>query len=107
MLGRPTHATDKKQRQEELTRAILEYCVEHPDAKDTVDGILRWWFPAEETRWHSDEVTTALKALTANGWFTSRKLQQTDEIYGMNKEKLTEIQEFLSGSAASPKEPTR
>ena len=102
VLGQPTHADDESQRQEELTRAILKYCVEHPDAKDTVDGILRWWFPAGEARWRVDEVKAALKSLTANGWLISRKLQQAEEIYGISKEKMTEIQAFLSGSGAMP-----
>ena len=105
VLGKPTHAADEHQRQEKLTRAILKYCVEHPDAKDTVDGILRWWFSAGEEHWQIDEVRAALKALTANGWLTSRKLQQADEIYGISKERVTEIQEFLSGKAEMPKEP--
>jgi hypothetical protein len=103
VLGQPTHADNESQRQEELTRAILKYCVEHPDAKDTVDGILRWWFPAGEAHWRLDEVKITLKILTAKGWLTSRKLQQADDVYGMSKEKLTEIQAFLSGSGATPK----
>jgi hypothetical protein len=107
VLGQPTHAADENQRQEQLTRAILRYCVEHPDAKDTVDGILRWWFPAGEANWRADEVKAVLQTLTAKGWFSSRKLQQTEEIYGISKEKMTEIQAFLSGSGATAKEPTR
>ena len=104
VLGQPTHADDN-QRHEKLTRAILAYCVEHPDAKDTVDGILRWWFPDGAARWRVDEVKSALETLTARGWLTSRKLQQFDEIYGVSKEKITEIKAYLSGSGAMPKAP--
>jgi hypothetical protein len=105
VLGKPTHAADE--RQEKLTRAILKYCVEHPDAKDTVDGILRWWFPAGEGHWRAGEVKSALKTLTAKGWMTSRKVQQAEEIYGISKEKITEIEKVLSGSADAAKEPIR
>jgi hypothetical protein len=105
VLGKPTHAA--AERQEKLTRAILKYCVEHPDAKDTVDGILRWWFPAGEGHWRVDEVNSALTALTAKGWMTSRKVQHAEEIYGISKQKIPEIQIFLNSSAGAAREPIR
>ena len=100
-------APEHHQREEALRRAILAYCVEHPDAKDTLEGILRWWFNAGECVWHSDEVKAALDQMKAKGWITGRKLQHSEEIYGISKEKLTEIQAFLRGSAALPKGPLR
>lgn len=96
VLGQPTHAVDYKIRRETLTRAILRYCVEHPDAKDTVDGILRWWFAAGKAHWRVDEVKTVLGVLTTKGWLTSRKVQQSEEIFSINKEKVAEIEKFLS-----------
>ena len=100
MLGQPTHSDEESQRQEKLTREILTYCVEHPDAKDTVEGILTWWFHAGETHWRVEEVKAALRFLTAQGWLTSRSMRQSEEIYGLTKEKMAEIRMFLSDSKA-------
>ncbi len=94
-LVQPTFT--QSNRREELVRAILAYCVEHPEAKDTVEGILTWWFAAAETNWSAEEVRIALKFLTAKGWITSRTIRESEEIYGVSKEKLPEITEFLSG----------
>lgn len=96
VLGHPTHAVDNKLRQETLTRAILLYCIEHPDAKDTVEGILRWWFPAGKAHWRIDEVKSVLGILTTKGWLASRKVQRSEDIFSINKEKMTEIEKFLS-----------
>lgn len=100
-------APEHRKREEALRRAILSYCVEHPDAKDTLEGILRWWFTAGECAWRIDEVKAALEDMKAKGWITGRKLQHSDEIYGISKQRLTEIQDFLSGSAGWPKQPSR
>lgn len=86
---------DETQRHERLTYAILAYCVEHPDAKDTLEGIFNWWFRAGEARWRIDEVQTALEDLTAKGWLTRRSMRPSEVIYGFNKEKIAEIETFL------------
>ena len=85
-------------RQEKLQREILTYCVEHPDAKDTLSGILKWWFADTLSRWRSDEVGTALESLTAKGWLTARMIRRSEQIYGLNKAKSDEIETFLGKS---------
>jgi hypothetical protein len=103
VLGQPTHAETDDQRHQRLKRELLTYCIEHPDAKDTVEGILRWWFPAGEVRWRADDVKTALDELTAQGWLTSRSIRQSEVIYGLNKDKTAEISKFLSHPSAASK----
>jgi hypothetical protein len=96
-LVQPTFTENSQDRQEKLKREILAYCVGHPDAKDTVAGILKWWFvPTTPSRWRIDEVRTALESLVAKGWLTSRMIRQSEQIYGLNKAKLAEIQAFLN-----------
>ena len=99
MLGRPTHSESEGQRREKLKRHILTYWMEHPDAKDTAEGIFNWWFRAGEVRWPIDEVKTVLDDLTAQGWLTRRRMRQSEVIYGVSTARLTEIKNFLSRPA--------
>jgi hypothetical protein len=96
-LVQPTFTQTQSNRQEKVIRAILAYCVEHPDAKDTVEGILTWWFPVAEVSWSMEEVRTALEFLTTRGWITSRTIRKSEQIYGVSKERLPEIKDFLNG----------
>jgi hypothetical protein len=103
VLGKPTHTETEAQRSRRLKRELLNYCIEHPDAKDTVEGILSWWFRAGAARWRVDEVKTVLDELTAMGWLSSRSIRQTEVIYGLNKDKAPEIVKFLRRFAADAK----
>ena len=78
-----------------VTRHILGYLIEHPDAKDTTHGILRWWFPQGDMDRAEEEVQEALDTLVARGWLTQRQTVTSQKLYGMNKEKLEEIKLFL------------
>jgi len=102
-LCRPKQPDHEVQRQENLTRGLLTYCVDHPDAKDTVEGIQRWWFPTGQTSWSVDEVRNTLESLTARKWLIRRTVRQSEEIYGVNKEKLDEIKSFLGFLKSGPK----
>jgi hypothetical protein len=73
---------------------ILRYLLEHPDAKDTVTGVLHWWVPT-----HPPEasVQEALEVLVAQGWLTQRQTITSQPLYGLNTEKLEEIKAYLHG----------
>ena len=74
---------------------ILHHLTEHPDAKDTIQGILRWWLPKNPVERRKEEVQEAVDILVARGWVTKRQIAPSRSIYGMNKEKLEEIKAFL------------
>jgi hypothetical protein len=78
-----------------MIRHILHYLTEHPDAKDTIQGILRWWLPKNPVQRREEEVREAVDGLVARGWVTKRQITPSRSIYGMNKEKLEEIKVFL------------
>ncbi len=86
---------------EQVMRGILNYCVEHPYAKDTPEGILQWWRLEGKSEWRKEDVQKALDALTAKGWLTKRQTIPSKEIYGVNKDQLQEIESFLQQSGAS------
>jgi hypothetical protein len=81
-------------------RGILQYLVKHPDAKDTPEGIYKWWLPEGHSDRGRDEVQRALDLLTSNGWLTKRGTIPSKEFYGINKDRLHEIRSFLQQSSA-------
>jgi hypothetical protein len=79
-----------------LLREILRYLVDHPDAKDTREGIHNWWLPGGHVEWENEEVQAALDLLIAKGWLTKRETSPAQTIYGLHKERVEEITRFLN-----------
>jgi hypothetical protein len=86
---------EKRSAADQVIREILEYLSEHPEAKDTVRGVLRWWFPKGGVGWGEEEVQKALDHLVSRGWLTERETTRSQKIYGMNRDRLEEIKRFL------------
>jgi len=79
-----------------VSREILYYLIEHPDAKDTMKGILKWWMPKGYVERGAKEIQQALDDLVMQGWLTTwAKDFQKERIFGVNKTRLTEIKAFL------------
>ena len=74
---------------------LLRYVKEHPQAKDTCKGIVKWWFGENDDTRNSEEVQQALDWLVACGWFTARTLTETDILYGAQKDQLKNMIRFL------------
>ena len=83
-----------------VIQQILCHLIAHPDAKDTVQGILRWWLPKDPVERSEEEVQNALDVLVARGWVrvTKRQTITSQQLYGLNKEKPEEIERFLRES---------
>ena len=47
---------------------ILRYLRTHPQAADTVDGIVMWWLPRQRYEEAVDRVQHAVDDLVARGW---------------------------------------
>jgi hypothetical protein len=80
---------------ERTVRGILQHLVDHPDAKDTIEGILTWWRPNDKLDWRKNDVQEALDFLTSKAWVTVRNTSQSQKIYGFNMELMEEIRKFL------------
>ena len=78
-----------------MIQHIPHYLTEHPDAKDTMQGILQWWLPGNLVDWEEGAVQEALDELVARGWLTQRQTTPSQQLYGLNREKMEEIQTFL------------
>jgi len=78
---------------------ILAYLMDHPDARDTLDGIVQWWLPEREFRYRVTSVKEAIEELLKDGWVTARKGQDSRTYYRINEEKRTEIEKLCRQSS--------
>lgn len=82
---------------EQAVRTILRHLVEHPDAKDTLEGIVQWWGdPAHRTA-RAEVVRRSLDELTQRGWISVRMGGAGICFYGLNKDRLDEVKRYLHG----------
>ncbi len=86
---------DLTNRHQKLTHEILWYCMKYPDAKDTPEGILKWWLPEGQVEWGKEDIQKALDFLTSKGWLTKREATPSRIIYGVNKALVEEIRSSL------------
>ena len=87
-------------RDEQVIREILQHLIDYPDAKDTMEGIYKWWLPEGHT-WRRGEVQKALAFLALKGWLIKRAIVPNKEVYGINKGQLEEIRNFVLQSGDS------
>ena len=77
-----------------VAQEILHYLASHPDARDTPEGILKWWLPASPVQRGKREVEHALDLLVAEGWLTEREISEYAKVYGLNEARLEDIRAF-------------
>jgi hypothetical protein len=75
---------------------ILQYLVQHPHARDTVEGVLKWWLPIHPVPRTKAVVQDALDSLVAQSRLTKRKISHSQDVYGANEERIEEIRTLLS-----------
>ena len=76
---------------------ILEYLIEHPDAQDTLEGIIEWWLLEQKIRHQTLVVREALSKLVEEGFVIEKKGQGVSPSYRINADKAHEAQELLKG----------
>ena len=82
---------------DELVRDILRYLIEHPEAKDTLDGIVGWWLP-RDFQIDRTAVEKALVFLVSKKWLCRIEIQPAQTLYNLNKQFLDDIGTFLETS---------
>jgi len=87
--------TQNETTRDELIAEILRYVVAHPDAKDTIDGIQKWWLPKDIKLEGKRKTEEALNFLAAKGWLNIRSSPQSETIYSLNENSSEEIDAFL------------
>ena len=74
---------------------ILGYLCSHPDAKDTVDGVEKWWLNDMDISMDARTVQNSLDHLVKLGWLVSRERQGTGVVYGLNEDRRERLRKFL------------
>ena len=82
-----------------LAWLILGYLSSHPDAKDTVYGVEKWWLNAMYINMDARTVRGSLDHLVKLGWLVSYQRQGSGVVYGLNRDRREKLRKFLEGAA--------
>jgi hypothetical protein len=83
--------------EEKIARQILRYVDEHPQAKDTIEGISQWWLTHEGGRYKVGEVERAVLRLVSADLIVANERKGSARCYGANPRKLEAISKILNG----------
>ena len=82
----------------ETAYQILSYLYANPDAQDTLEGIVEWWLFDQKITQQTERVKNALAQLAARGLIVTRMGTDSQVHYGINRNKLDEIETLLRHS---------
>jgi hypothetical protein len=76
---------NKRKEQRQVCRFILGYLLEHPEAGDTLDGIVEWWLLKQKIRFETLVVSQAIADLVAAGLIVIQSGPDSRIIYRANR----------------------
>jgi hypothetical protein len=82
-----------------IAKEILAFLVEHPQAQDTLEGILQWWLLERGIIRYTAKVQAALAELVSQGLILERQGQDERTHYRINSRKTATIRKILAGDA--------
>ncbi|MBI1807049.1 MAG: hypothetical protein HYR76_08385 [Ignavibacteria bacterium] len=82
---------------EEIAQVILRHLSKHPDAGDTVEGIVNWWVRKEMFEMKSEGIVEVIDKLTMQGFLIAKVYGSAHKVYFLNKEKMRDISQMLEG----------
>jgi hypothetical protein len=78
-----------------IATEILAYLVDHPNAQDTLDGILQWWLLERHIKYQKEVVKEALSELIEKGLLLEIILADSRVYYRINETRLDQIRKIL------------
>ena len=79
----------------EISHEILDYLAEHPDAQDTVEGIVEWWLLERQIRFQTARVKEVLSELVAKGLVIEQNKKGSKIHYRVNQRRFEEIKDLV------------
>ena len=71
--------------QDEIERSVLAYLHQHPQAADTLRGIVHWWLPQQRYESACQQIEQVLSGLVARGVLRRDPLPDGDALYALNR----------------------
>lgn len=81
---------------------ILGYLAEHPEAQDTLEGIVEWWLLEQQIKHQTAKVKETLAELVSKGLLLERKGKDSRMHYHINQRKYKEIRAYLNRVSHKP-----
>ena len=72
------------QRELSIEREIMGYLLQHPEAKDTAEGIMLWWLPRSYSTVPIRDLKEALERMVANGRLAA-SMHAGTRVYGLSR----------------------
>lgn len=80
-----------------IRQEILSYLIEHPNAQDTLEGIMNWWLLERQIKHWTVQVEAALAELAEQGVVVEQTGQDGKKHYRVNRGKLGKLHPKLKG----------
>ena len=80
----------------QIAREILTYLGKHPDAQDSLDGILQTWLPDRGNKYNPTMVQEVVKDLVLEGTILESKIPGKQSVYRLNNAKRDRLKELLN-----------
>ena len=74
---------------------ILTYLFEHPEARDTLEGIVEWWLLERKINFETARVKEALSEIVAQGLILEQKGPDSQIHYRINQKMHEEIKKLV------------
>jgi DNA-binding MarR family transcriptional regulator len=84
-----------------LADEVLSYLVQHPQAQDTMEGIVEWWLLERRIRYAIADVEAALRELVGKDFLVARQCSEGRTYYRLNREQEREIRRHLRSTQAA------
>ena len=75
---------------------ILAYLVEHPEAQDTLDGIVEWWLLERTIKFKATQIRKSITELVDQGLVIEQRGRDSQTRYRINEKKVEEIQRLIN-----------
>ena len=79
----PRHKPEQTGRHE-VEGTVLAYLAQHPDAADTLDGIVSWWLPQQRYETERRRIEQVLSRLVERGQLRCNRLPGGAVLYALN-----------------------
>ncbi len=80
----------------QIAQEILAYLADHPDAQDTLEGIVQWWLLERKIKYQRDLVEEAIARLVDQKFILTWKDSYSRIRYRLNEHKAEVIHKILN-----------